>query len=166
MKERLKERLARFAKGRFTANYTFIYLFCILCIAYVGGTLLNLAAVDDPAESYGLLFGRPSYGPSEGFGRRWFWMMATALPLSVYAVFARTLPFRRSLLVAFACACLSAVPVLVYVTIVRTNMNQFAPLGWSNYFFAIVSLICYVHIVVSLIIRTLLEKYNRTHRAI
>lgn len=140
----------RFVKGRFTAGYILIYLFCVLCAVNTVGTLLNLLAYNDSAELCGWLFGRPSYGPSEGFGRRWFWMMASGVPLAVYVPFARTLSYGRSMLALLACACLSAAPVLVYALVVRPNEGYPMPAAWQNYTLAILSYVCYFHIAIDL----------------
>lgn len=159
----MKEKLAQFVQGRFTINYLFIYLFCILCILDFSGTLYNLVSKGDPAEFYGWVFGRPNYGPGEGFGRRFFWMHMTGIPLSCYVIFARVLPLYKSILLAIFCMCISAVPVIVYVTIVSENEGFSAPINWANYLSAILSLICYIHIIASLILCKLSKNHKRIY---
>ena len=55
-----------------------------------------------------------------------------------------------TLLNLLACACLSAVPVLVYVLVVRPNEGCAMPAAWQNYTLAILSYVCYSHIAIDL----------------
>lgn len=154
-----KGTFSRLLKGRFTVNYMFIYLLCILCLCEVLGTFFLWVGGDRSWSLSDLLLGVESYDVHlAGLGRSLFWTMASGVPLAAYALFARTLPFGRSMLALLLCVCMSAVPVLVYALVVRAN-EGYPDVGdpW-DYAFAIMACVSYVHIAIDLAVRRHREK--------